>query len=122
MSPGKTGDVLIESDKQWSLRPRQWRWQWKEVVAANQLPVALASREEGEEELAIADEEGGEQQVVLGRREEQQRPPGLSRGAEWVRERGPGEWVGEHGGEEERWLLTSAFYIAFYRFYNYNDE
>ena len=118
MSPGKTGDVLIESDMQWPLRSRQW----KEVVAADQLPVALASGEEREEELAVADEEGGEQQVVLGRREEQQRPPGLSRGAEWVRERGPGEWVGEHGGEEERWLLTSAFYIAFYRFYNYNDE
>ena len=117
MSPGKTGDVLIESDKQWPLRSRQWQWWWEEVVAANQLPVALASREEGEEELAVADEEGGEQQVVLGRREEQQRPPGLSGGAEWVWKR-VWEWV----GEEKRWLLTSAFYIAFYCFYNYNKN
>ena len=117
MSPGKTGDVLIESYKQWSLRSRQWKWQWEEVVAANQLPVALASREEGEEELAVADEEGGERQVVLGRREEQQRLPGLSGGAEWVWKR-VWEWV----GEEKRWLLTSAFYIAFYCFYNYNKN
>ena len=66
--------------------------------------------EEREEE--VADEEGGEQQVVLGRTEKQQRPPGLLQGAE------TGEWLGELGGEEERWLLTSAFDIALYRFYN----
>ena len=60
--------------------------------------------EEREEE--VADEEGGEQQVVLGRRKKQQRPPGLLQGAE------TGEWFGELGGEEERWLLTSAFEIV----------
>ena len=75
--------------------------------------------EEREEE--VADEEGGEQQVVLGRRKKQQRPPGLSGGEEWFWERGleqRGLGTGELGGEEERWLLTSAFDIALYRFYN----
>ena len=97
-SQGKTWDVHIESDKQWPLRSWQW-WRGELLV------------EEREEE--VADEEGGEQQVVLeGRREKQQRPPGLLQGAE------TGEWFGELGGEEERWLLTSAFDIALYRFYN----
>ena len=112
-SQGKTGNV--ESDKQWPLRSRQWG---KEAVAANQLSVALTSSEEGEEELTVTDTEGGEQQVVLGRRSKQQRQPGISGGAEWVCERGPGERVGELGGEEERCLLTSAFDIASQCFYN----
>ena len=51
MSPGKTGDVLIESDNQWPLR--SWR---DEAVAFDQLSVALNSSEERED--LVADQEG----------------------------------------------------------------
>lgn len=68
----------------------------------------------------------------MGREQRQQREPRISGGAEWEQRsriweqrggREPGELVGEGGaelrGEEgERCLLTSAFDIALYRFYN----